>query len=84
MSAAMQRCESGFQLAGSYQFLAAYEWTPDALIGFLFSTSVLSRAALGGHAPGFEEDLRRELRAREPTGRLRQTIRFAYELARRP
>lgn len=46
--------------------------------------SVLSRAALGGLAAGFDEDLRRELHACEPTGRLRQMIGFAYELARRP
>jgi SAM-dependent methyltransferase len=76
--------ESGFQLAGSYQFPTAHEWTPEALIGFVYSTSVLSREALGGLAPDFEADLRRELRACEPVGRLRQTIGFAYDLARRP
>jgi hypothetical protein len=76
--------ESGFQLAGSCQFTATREWTPETLAGFVYSTSVLSRQALGGLAPAFEKDLQRELRAGEPTGRLRQEIRFAYELARRP
>lgn len=76
--------ESGFQFAGSYQFPTVHEWTLEALIGFVYSTSVLSHAALGGLAPDFEEDLHRELRACEPSGRLRQTIGFAYELARRP
>jgi SAM-dependent methyltransferase len=76
--------ETGFRLAGSCQFPGVREWTPEALIGFTYSTSVLSRAALGDLAPGFEEDLRRELRARAPDGRLRQTIQFACELAHRP
>lgn len=76
--------ESGFRLAGCYEFRAAGEWTPESLIGFAYSTSVLSRAALGGLAPEFESDLRRELRASEPSGQFRQDIRFAYDLARRP
>jgi SAM-dependent methyltransferase len=76
--------QAGFQIAGSYEFPTAQEWTVETLIGFVFSTSVLSRAALGGHASGFADDLQQELRACEPAGRFRQTIGFAYELARRP
>jgi len=76
--------DAGFQLAGSYQFSVSWDWTPEALIGFAYSTSVLSRAALGDLAAGFEQDLRQEVRAAEPSGVLRQTITFAYELARRP
>lgn len=75
---------AGFELAGSYQFLVSWDWTPEALIGFAYSTSVLSRAALGDLAAGFEQDLRQEVRAAEPSGALRQTITFAYDLARRP
>jgi SAM-dependent methyltransferase len=76
--------DAGFQLAGCYQFSVSWDWTPEALIGFAYSTSVLSRAALGDLAAGFEQDLRQEVRAAEPSGVLRQTITFAYELARRP
>ena len=54
------------------------------MLGFLFSTSVLSRPALGDLAAGFEEDLRREMLARVPAGRWRQVIDFGYQLARRP
>ena len=75
---------AGFEPAGTYQFPVSWEWTPDTLIGFAYSTSVLSREALGDLASGFEEDLRHELSACEPSGVLRQTIEFAYELARRP
>jgi SAM-dependent methyltransferase len=76
--------EAGFQPAGRREFSVAHEWAPDTLIGFLYSTSVLSRAALGPQAAGFEAGLRRELLSCQPSGRLHQTIVFACELARRP
>jgi SAM-dependent methyltransferase len=76
--------QAGFDIVGSYRFLAAHGWTPATLAGFLFSTSVLSRPALGDLAPGFEEDLRREMLGSVPTGRWRQVIDFGYQLARRP
>ena len=75
---------AGFETAGAYQFPARHEWTPEALTGFALSTSVLSAAALGRMAAGFGDDLRRELHACVPSGRLPQTIDFAYILARRP
>jgi SAM-dependent methyltransferase len=76
--------QAGFEVDGSYQFTAAHEWRPDTLAGFLFSTSVLSRPALGDLAAGFEEDVRREMLGCEPAGRWRQVIGFGYQLARRP
>lgn len=75
---------AGFQPIGRYEFAVAHEWTAESLIGFQYSTSVLSRAALGAQAAEFEADLRRELLSCEPSGRLHQTIVFACELARRP
>jgi ubiquinone/menaquinone biosynthesis C-methylase UbiE len=75
---------AGFEPAGTHRFPVPWEWTPDTLIGFAYSTSVLSREALGDLAPGFEEDLRHAVCACEPSGVLRQSIEFAYELARRP
>ena len=75
--------QAGFDVVGSYRFLAAHDWTPDTLAGFLFSTSVLSRPALGDLAAEFEQDLRREMLACEPAGRWRQVIDFGYQLARR-
>ena len=76
--------QAGFDVVGAYRFLAAHDWTPDTLAGFLFSTSVLSRAALGDLAPAFEEDLRREMGACAPAGRWRQVIDFGCQLVRRP
>ena len=75
---------AGFEIVGRYQFPVPHEWTAAELTGFLLSTSVLSRAALGGAAAEFAADLGRDLRAAEPSGRFRQTLTFAYDLARRP
>jgi SAM-dependent methyltransferase len=75
---------AGFEVVGSFEFPMAYRWTPEALIGLVYSTSFLSHSVLGDRTADFEADLRRELTASDPTGRLEQTIRFAYELARRP
>jgi ubiquinone/menaquinone biosynthesis C-methylase UbiE len=76
--------DSGFEFAGHREFRADHEWTADALVGFLFSTSVLSRAALGGLAAAFESDIRGELHAASPSGRFSQSISFACDLYRRP
>jgi hypothetical protein len=76
--------DSGFCLAGRYEFPVTWEWTPEAVVGFMFSTSTLSLAALGDRAADFRNDLQGELQACAPSGRLTQHITFAYELARRP
>jgi hypothetical protein len=75
---------AGFQPLHSARFPTAYDWTADALIGFVYSTSFLPRPVLGEHACGFANDLRRELAGFAAGSTLRETIDFAYELARRP
>jgi SAM-dependent methyltransferase len=69
---------AGFEIIGNYQFPTAHVWTPDSVVGFLYSTSVLSRQALGDRAPAFEQDLRRVL-----TGELGQLVKCSYDLARK-
>ena len=76
--------EAGFELLGEHLFPAAHAWTIETITGLVFSTSVLSRAALGGRAKDLAADLRRELGGYESAGGLPETIGFAYELARRP
>lgn len=76
--------EAGFEPVGSYRFPTDHEWTTEALIGFVYSTSFLPRAVLGDLADDFEADLRREMSGYEAAGGLRETIDFAYEFARRP
>lgn len=50
---------------------------------YLFHIGSFPRA-LGDDAARFEDDLRSELHAYEQSGHFRQTIEFAYDLARRP
>jgi SAM-dependent methyltransferase len=76
--------EAGFEVLGEHEFPTDHAWTTETITGFLFSTSVLSRAALGGRAKDFAADLRRELHGYESAGGLPETIGFVYELARRP
>jgi SAM-dependent methyltransferase len=76
--------EAGFESLGSWNFLTDHSWTPDTLIGNLFSTSGLTRHALGSLAGEFEQDLRAQMSAYASDGRIRQVIDFKYDLARRP
>lgn len=76
--------DAGFELVGSFEFPTPYRWTVDDLIGFTYSTSLLTRAVLGDKAGQFETDLRGDLHDHEQAGLLQHTMRFAYELARRP
>ena len=72
---------AGFDMLGVHDFPTAHEWNVEQLIGFLYSTSVLSKPALGSHGPAFEQDLRDRLLAVEPDDVLRETIDFSYTLA---
>jgi len=76
--------DAGFEVLGEHQFPTGHAWTIETITGLLFSTSVLSRVALGGQAKDFAADLRRELGDFQAAGGLPETIGFVYELARRP
>lgn len=75
---------TGFRYQGSHDFFVQHVWTIETLRGYLYSTSVLSRQALGDRAPSFEDDLSvRMLRCR-PSGTFEQAVRFSYQLAQKP
>jgi hypothetical protein len=76
--------QAGFGYTGSWQFTTHHDWTIESLTGFAYSTSILSRAALGDLTPAFEADLRAELTPHGDHGRFPQQIPFAYDLAHRP
>jgi hypothetical protein len=76
--------DCGFETGESWTVPVSHQWSVEALTGFAFSTSVLSRAALGGRAGAFAAELKRDLLGCVPGGRFRQVISFACELARRP
>jgi SAM-dependent methyltransferase len=78
----LQDC--GFEFAGRQEFQASHEWTADSVTGYLFGTSVLSRAALGDQAGELSADIQRVLLACDPSGRYPQLLNFACELFSRP
>jgi len=73
--------DAGFDVVGRYEFAAVHDWTITELIGLVYSTSLLSRAALGDRAAAFEADVRERLLAVEPDGIFREHAPFAYDLA---
>jgi SAM-dependent methyltransferase len=75
---------AGFTDVASYDFTVEHEWTKEAVVGHLYSTSYCSKAALGGRASLFEAELTAALLATDPAGRYRQLVRFGYTFARKP
>lgn len=74
---------AGLSYEGLSEFSVVERWSVESLIGFVYSTSFLNRAALGHHAGAFERDLRTQLHACCPDDVFEQELTFAYELARR-
>jgi SAM-dependent methyltransferase len=74
---------AGLSYEGKVEFSVPLRWSVESLVGLVYSTSFLSRAALGHHADAFEADLRTQLLACRPDGLFEQDASFAYELARR-
>ncbi|MCX5051255.1 MULTISPECIES: hypothetical protein [unclassified Streptomyces] len=72
---------AGLEVVGTFGLPAPHTWTPRALVGNVFSTSVLSREALGRRVEDFEADLRGSPRGHDS---LTETIDTAYELGRAP
>jgi ubiquinone/menaquinone biosynthesis C-methylase UbiE len=75
--------EAGFKFLGAFGFPEEHRWTVEDLIGFVYSTSFLSRQALGARADDFETDMHSSLDRFDSGAGLSQTINFAYELYRR-
>jgi SAM-dependent methyltransferase len=58
----------GYDAIEERTFAVPHRWSLDDFIGYLHSTSVASRSALGGSATAFEADLRRTLLRHDPAG----------------
>jgi hypothetical protein len=74
--------QAGFTYSGRFEFTRDETWTVDSLIGFMYSTSILSRAALGDSVAMFEADLARRMNRHSSDGTFRHEAICAYELAR--
>lgn len=72
---------AGFDVE-DYELPVTHRWSVDEIVGWLYSTSVASRAALGERADAFEADLRQALVAHDASGEYAETIRFGFLLAR--
>jgi ubiquinone/menaquinone biosynthesis C-methylase UbiE len=75
---------AGFEIVGRHEYADRHTWSATDIAGYVASTSVLSRAALGADAEAFDVSLRQALLEQEPGGQFRQDTIFACELARRP
>jgi SAM-dependent methyltransferase len=75
---------AGLSYEGGYDFSERHVWTIESLLGFLHSSSLLSRHALGDLAPSFEDDLSERMLRCRPHGTFEQAVRFSYQLARKP
>ena len=76
--------DAGFTDLERSELTEIHDWDVDALIGLMYSTSLLSRAALGDQVDAFEADVRERLLAIEPSGIFREHASYAFDLAYRP
>jgi ubiquinone/menaquinone biosynthesis C-methylase UbiE len=76
--------DAGFEVLERSELTEIHDCDVDALIGLMYSTSLLSRAALGDQIDAFEADVRARLLAFEPSGIFREHASYAFDLAYRP
>ncbi len=76
--------DAGFVGVERHEFTEVHDWTVDALIGLVYSTSLLPLAILGDRAGAFEAEMRERLAAVDDAGVFREDASFAYDLAYRP
>jgi SAM-dependent methyltransferase len=76
--------EAGFALAGRREFAVEHQWRLPELAGFIRSTSFLPASVLGDQGTAFDADLAAALSPFARDGAFTETVRFAYELARKP
>ena len=74
--------QAGFAYEGSFAFARDDIWTVESLIGFMYSTSILSRPALGSAVTAFEADMTRRLAQFSSDGTFKHEATCAYGLAR--
>ena len=75
---------AGFEYAGKFTFAREERWTRATLAGYLYSTSILNRNALGGYAADVERDLALLVDAYGAGGAVMADAGYSYELARKP
>lgn len=74
--------EAGLEYEGRVEIPVVERWTTASLIGNVYSSSHLNRRVLGLRALEFEDDLRAELLALDPSDAFTQDQIYAIDLAR--
>ena len=76
--------DAGFAVVGRQEFAIQHRWRLQELAGFIRSTSFLPAAVLGDQGAAFDADLAAAVGPFAEDGALTETVRFAYDLARKP
>jgi ubiquinone/menaquinone biosynthesis C-methylase UbiE len=76
--------EAGFTDVTSRSFAEPHDWTLETVCGYLQSTSVCSKRALGDDFEAFEADLQAALLAEAASGVFHEDLSFGYTLGRKP
>jgi SAM-dependent methyltransferase len=76
--------QAGYEDVAEYEFPTPHTWTLDAVVGYVYSTSVASKRVLGEAVDEFEADLRRTLLAHDSSALYPEVMHFDYILGRRP
>jgi ubiquinone/menaquinone biosynthesis C-methylase UbiE len=66
--------ESDFSKYKEVSYKITRSWTPDEIVGYMYSTSLASLPVLGDKKELFEADLRRRLQEIEPTGLFKELV----------
>jgi hypothetical protein len=75
---------AGFVEVEEHSLSEPHVWTFEGLLGYLESTSVCSRRAMGDRFAAFQMDLRAALTADVPSLTFAHTIVWGYTIARKP
>jgi hypothetical protein len=75
---------AGFIEVTEQTFLEPRDWSFEEIIGYLASTSVCSRKALGGDFEAFEAELRAALLDPAAPQTFHETLSWGYTLGRKP
>jgi SAM-dependent methyltransferase len=76
--------EAGFEAAADREFAVEYRWSLPGLAGLIRSTSFLPAGVLGDQGEAFDADLAASLGPYSDGGAFPETVRYMYELARKP
>lgn len=72
----------GFRDVASFAFEVPYDWTVEAILGNLFSTSYCARHALGTRSDAFADAVTRAIAPYAVDGIVRETLTFGYTFGR--